>query len=804
MSRIKSLTALLLLIGCGCGSRHLYSKAESERNAGDLALAIEDAQHGFDRWRSKPETAWHWRFKLLLAELLSARDISKTAELLTEDLPPHVDDHDRLAIRLLTGRGALRYRKAEYAGAAALLDRAHEGAARSAPELAADIQIYRAAVCARAGDYNPAETYTRDAIALAQKSGNRYAEANALGQMGYLLLARSRFDEAISILSRSFAISRTAGYEAVSGLTASNLGWCYFRLGDLDRAAAYYKESGESTARTGNLRTRQVAVNNLGTIHYRRGEYREAVAEYQRALTISEKLEDTVWIAKGLNDLASASVETGELDRAEQYASRALQLKAKSPDVNERVSPLLNSGAIAHARKNYGAERDAYQTILAAAPRDPHIQWQAHAGLGYVHAAEGNLALARAEFGQAVALIDSSWSRLLNDSSKLTFPAGVSRFYHQYMDFLIARGLDREALEFAESRRALLLSEKIGAASAPSNFPELARRLDAVLLSYWLSPTQSYLWITTPEKTRAVKLPTEPKIRSLVEHLSKTIQANRSGLTSDPAGRELFDMLVAPAAGFLRPNGRVILVPDGVLHGLNFETLATPSGHYWLEEATIEIAPSLRLTGLSQPAAATGGESILLIGDPLYGAELPKLPYAAEEIRGIAQLFPKPVVFTGAAAQPTAYQTAAPARFPIIHFAAHALGNPESPLDSAVALSSGPDSYKLYAREIQRVPLNAELVTVSACRSAGERAYSGEGLVGFAWAFLSAGARNVIASLWDVNDRSTAAFMQSLYAKVKGGDRPADALRAVKLEFLHSGTFRQKPYYWAPFQVYAR
>src|SRR5262249_12960352 len=155
-----------------------------------------------------------------------------------------------------------------------------------------------------------------------------------------------------------------------------------------------------------------------------------------------------------------------------------------------------------------------------------------------------------------------------------------------------------------------------------------------------------------------------------------------------------------------------------------------------------------------------------------------------EEIRGIAQLFSKSLVLTGPAAQPAAYRAASPERFGMIHFAAHALGNSESPLDSAVALSPGPDTYKLYAREIQAMPLAAELVTISACRSAGERVYLGEGLVGFAWAFLRAGARNVIASLWDVNDSSTAAFMRSLYAKVRDGQRPADALRAVKLEFL--------------------
>src|SRR4029079_4118668 len=111
--------------------------------------------------------------------------------------------------------------------------------------------------------------------------------------------------------------------------------------------------------------------------------------------------------------------------------------------------------------------------------------------------------------------------------------------------------------------------------------------------------------------------------------------------------------------------------------------------------------------------------------------------------------------FQGDRASPTAYKAAAPARFTFVHFTAHAAANLETPLDATVILTRHDDAYKLYARDVAERPLRAELVTVSACRSAGERAYSGEGLVGFAWAFLRAGGRRVIAGLWDVDDGST-------------------------------------------------
>jgi len=137
-----------------------------------------------------------------------------------------------------------------------------------------------------------------------------------------------------------------------------------------------------------------------------------------------------------------------------------------------------------------------------------------------------------------------------------------------------------------------------------------------------------------------------------------------------------------------------------------------------------------------------------------------------------------------------------------VHFAAHATANLESPLDSAVILS-GPDAgYKLYARDVADQTLAADLVTVSACRSAGERAYSGEGLVGFAWAFLRAGARRVVAGLWDVDDRWTAQLMDRMYAGVAAGEPPSRALREAKLDLLRGGGRGASPYAWGAFQLF--
>ena len=196
----------------------------------------------------------------------------------------------------------------------------------------------------------------------------------------------------------------------------------------------------------------------------------------------------------------------------------------------------------------------------------------------------------------------------------------------------------------------------------------------------------------------------------------------------------------------------------------------------------------------------------MLIGDPvLADPAFPELSHAADEIDGIERYYSAAdrVARTRAAATPDAYLKADLLHFRFIHLVAHATANRLHPLDSAVILASAKGEYKLFARDVRNLPLSAELVTISSCRSAGAHAYAGEGLVGFSWAFLHAGARNVIAGLWNVDDRSTAKLMVELHRELRLGASPAEALRKAKLALMQNGVY-QRPFYWAPFLVYTR
>jgi CHAT domain-containing protein len=265
--------------------------------------------------------------------------------------------------------------------------------------------------------------------------------------------------------------------------------------------------------------------------------------------------------------------------------------------------------------------------------------------------------------------------------------------------------------------------------------------------------------------------------------------------------------LIGPARDLIPKGSRVTILPDNSLYGLNFEALlvGAPQTHYWIEDVTVTTANSLVLLAASASESPAHSKNLLLIGDTIApNAEFPSLPQAAVEMSRIEKYFSPShqTVLSGDRATPAAYFESKPGRFSFVHFVAHGTASRTTPLDSAVILTKVGDSYKLYARDIIKERLRADLVTISACRGAGERTYSGEGLVGLSWAFLRAGAHSVIAALWEVNDNSTPQLMDQLYSEITRGASPDAALRIAKLAVIHSGTVYRKPFYWAPFQIY--
>jgi CHAT domain-containing protein len=181
------------------------------------------------------------------------------------------------------------------------------------------------------------------------------------------------------------------------------------------------------------------------------------------------------------------------------------------------------------------------------------------------------------------------------------------------------------------------------------------------------------------------------------------------------------------------------------------------------------------------------------------GVEEHRLPATAEEVRAVAALFPDAEVYLGAEANKERLRSLGLEGFRYLIFATHAYIDEESPMRSCVRLSAvGADGGYLRAQEIFRLSFDADLVALSACQSALGRLARGEGIVGLATAFFSAGARSLLASLWKVVDPATAALVPRFYAHLQREPvSRAEALRRAQRELIATSPEFAHPFFWA-------
>ncbi len=797
---------LLVLWSCACSTSSPEASFQSAKSLlleGKLDQALAAADAGY---RAEPS----WRFRILRAEILLQIDPQKAIEALdAAGTPPSAD----LRARVEMDRGWAADLASRYSAAEESLNRARQIAAPlDQPLLHAEIGINLGTVLAQEGKSDAADESLRAALQEATEQQDPRLHTRALGTLGWFLLFTHRPEESIYWFERQRDAAARMGWTRSLANALGNLGNAYYRLGDYDTALQFLNQAEGIFEKLGDRRAQQIWLGSIGNVLYDRKEFSKALAKYQAALSIARSLPGTYWTAEWLANLALTNIDLGDFASAEQYTNEALRLKQELKD-NSDLFAQVDEARIALGRKDYPHAEKLFRAILATPSDDSASMLQAELGLSQLDVETGQLDRADAQFRSCIDRVERQRAGLRRDDNKLSYLSSLIEFYQHYVDFLVTRGEVAKAMEVAESSRARLLDERLRSdaktqAVSASALQRLSRSAGATLLSFWLAPERSFLWAVTPDGIELHVLPPEKQIAALVESYRGFIENLRDPLEAEfPAGRELSEILLGPVRELLKPNARLIIVPDRSLHSLNLETLPDPDqpSRYLIERVTVEVAPSLGIlteARRTQPAQA----SILLIGDPEPAVEeYPRLPYAAQEMSLIEQKFDSrsAVVLQGSRANPAAYREAGPAQFSWIHFAAHATANRESPLDSALILARHDGGYALSARDVMNVPLNADLVTLSACRSAGARTYSGEGLVGLSWAFLRAGAKSVVAGLWDVTDLSTASLMSDFYAQLANHVPAAEALRQAKLRLVRSKGAYRKPFYWGPFQLYA-
>ena len=285
------------------------------------------------------------------------------------------------------------------------------------------------------------------------------------------------------------------------------------------------------------------------------------------------------------------------------------------------------------------------------------------------------------------------------------------------------------------------------------------------------------------------------------------------------AATSAFDLLLAPLTTAIEGKSQLIIIPDASAFLIPFDSLVMSTGpdtgKYVIERYAVTYHMSLgHLTRTVEPARhqTEKPRTVLLVGNPTFPTPVPSagpqeravlvpLAGAQREIERIREIVgPMNLsVYMGDEARKDRFQERL-RQTTIAHFATHGVLNERYPWASYLALAG--ENGHLLLDELPRTPLVADLVVLSACETGRGRILAGEGVWGFQSQFLSAGAKNVVGTLWRVEDESTAEFMKEFYRQM-GPEliNYPHALRTAKLKLLHSQKWHH-PYYWAPFVLY--
>ena len=362
---------------------------------------------------------------------------------------------------------------------------------------------------------------------------------------------------------------------------------------------------------------------------------------------------------------------------------------------------------------------------------------------------------------------------------------------------------------------------------APARTPA---RLDAdtVLLSYLLLDDLILLWITSSDGTRLEQLDRPEALAADIAALQDWLRHPRRamGWIHAQAGR-LGQTLLAPAAADLAGKSRVLVQADDMLHGLPFGLLhwSDPDAGQPLIETHIVGMVTSRNGRSNQPGAGLSSTSLLLVADPGWAddqgvvAMLPEHSLLAGLLRddGLAELpgsrlEAEAIARRAAEHMPVRLRTGPEAsrefildgglnNVGIIHLATHGLVDLQYPMLSSLLLASEHAAGPAFLRpsEIADLRLNADLVVLSGCETGRGRIVPGSGALSLARPFLAAGADQVLASLWKIDDARTARFMDRFYQHLLDDSLSPDEALARAQRWTRRQPDTLHPYYWAGF-----
>jgi CHAT domain-containing protein/tetratricopeptide (TPR) repeat protein len=696
------------------------------------------------------------------------------------------------------------------------------------------------------GELELARQYLLEALPLAERANDGRTQEGAHRNLGNVAFLERDYEGALERHRRALAVSASVSDRAhLQILIAKDL----VALGRGGEAAQAAAEAQAFAAETDSDVLRAGALSAAGRALLTMGDTATAAANLAAAAELFDRLDLRSDHADALHGLALAARAANRTDEAIQYGAAALReveaLRARVAD------PELRASFAAARRDYYEAQIDL---LMTSERRAEHVS-------AALAVSERGRARMIADLMQEAAVdlrydVDAAL-----DAKRTALYEQLAERRHQRDLTLEQPAAERDGArltrtleELASLENALDLLEievrrgnpRFASLTAPEPLTpeEMQGRLDAdtVLLQYALGTRASYVWVVTESAIEAVELKDRATLESAARRTLEAVQVRSPGgpAAQSRALDDLAALVLAPVTARITQR-RVVLALDGALQYVPFGVLpvkrADGATERLVDAHEVTEVPSLSALAVpARDAPRASGKTLAVFADPVLEASDPRLGAAppessrvaaaaprtaartssgvalgrllstSYEAQAIADLVPadRRLLASGFAASRAAVLDSSLADFRYIHFATHGLVDSRYPGLSALVLSqfdergAAQDGY-LRLNDIYNLRLDADLVVLSACDTALGREVRGEGLIGLTQGFMAAGARSLVASLWQVPDRATAELMARFYGHLlNDGLRPAEALRRAQLWAASEPRYRD-PYFWGGF-----
>ena len=734
-------------------------------------------------------------------------------------------------------RGEIARAAGEYAALMPLLDRD-----RDADMYATTITNYGQCLIAL-GEFDRALSLHTQALEVFSARGSDADRGRQLNALGGLYIRVGELERALSTLRAAIEVHARVGAGSARATALRMAGNVSGELGDPRAALAYLRESMEQDAQPDAVaRTRVLIAAQLRALGDLRGAERELV-EAQRdgnELTRADALTERARLRRAQRDFPAALADARaadalyvslglDFDRIETHTLMSQSLVALgdaggalgAADAAITIEQRIRVGsANPEWRARFLAERyTPYEARIAAqlAAGGDDAVWRAFQTTETVRARSlADQLAAREHGGKSVADPAGNALRAQLTAQQLRLESRMDRANADPAELSeLRRSIEeiRARIDANSLRQQGADGSVATAAHLPGDLREVQDAIpsDTAVLTYFVGDETSHAWVLTRGTLRHATLARRAELQRTADAF---VAASRGGVATSAArdaGRSLLGALLDNVTA-----KRLLVIADGPLNGVPFAALQSGSAAgsgVLVERFVISYAPSLALAMHASPRPTAAPTRVAVISDPVYAQDdsrlhlaasgdassfrsdeqprdkLTRLPYSALEGRTVARAFAgsHTIEISGFDATPERVLELRTQPLSVLHFATHALARRDAPEQSALYLSeygvngAANAESRLTADEIARTGLRADLVVLSACATGDGGAVRGEGVLGLTYAFLANGSRSVVASLWPIQDASTARFMKEFYDAYRKSGRAADALRAAQL-----------------------